>query len=181
MSFPFGESQTFVYGQGGGQISVVLSEQNFAAGAGEGYLALLGYDRQTDPTYQTQNIYNARNQSFWVSPQADPQVFAWSLQELSAAQYFGLWGMYLRQQVELQPVTLLDQRLAMQVPSPRARAKVGALTGAPAISGCEFIWPIYKVWLDFSGSPRQAVGDHYTLQFQAKEILPAPGVADDQP
>lgn len=80
-------------------------------------------------------------------------------------------------------VTLYNQRLVLKEPSPRTRAKVGTVTGAPAVPGMEYYFAQHRVWIESWTEPYRMAPNFNYLDFDAVEwgAPIAPGVANDVP
>lgn len=175
--FPFGNAQAFSLGSL--SVSISAANREYAAGEGEGYLPVLGYDRKNNMDFIAKAAYNSFGTTVWEGPSfAIPQVFEWRLQRLTLAKYEAFWGLWRIQQKTKQAVILNDQRLAMSEPTPKTRQSVGTVTGAPTIPGIEYFWGVFKLELLFDESqyrrrPRLCTENvHlYDLSFKAREIL----------
>lgn len=176
-AFPFGFQQTLLYYVSPtDQIQVELASRNFKPADGEGYLGYFGYDRYQDPEYTLQATPAILGASVIRGPKFRcPYKFAWNLQHLTILQYQALWGMYKRQQIEKLPVRLFDTRLALDEAGVRDRAKCSTfpIPGAPTVSGINYFYPQFNIWLDFGTERESYQYAQFGLKFTATELDPA--------
>jgi hypothetical protein len=173
-----GTTQTLIYDEGGTSITLVLNEDDYLSTGTDNFLSAYGYDRQLDPEFATDALISSAGTSFWFGRNLEPHICQWNLYLVPEAAYL-LQGMVLRQQREKKPVLLLDQRLPIQEPTPRTRAKAGTFIPDFAIPGTIFYWPILKLKLDAVFT--EVVGcDRQIVALSGKEILPYPTTAEDR-
>lgn len=175
-----GDSQTFIYDEGGDQITLTLDAiaSHYISQGEDSFLDLAGYDRIIDPEYSARILNSSQGYSFWVGRNLEPHRFQWVL-NLPHAMVATLQGMVLRQQREKQPIVLLDQRLPIQEPTPRTRALVSSLPQPYSVPGTVWYWPVFHVRLDLAIGPYFDC-DTQLVTLSGEEILPYPTPAEDR-
>lgn len=151
MSFPFGPQQTLSIGT----LSLTLTEEEFAAEDADGLAGVIGFDRFENLEQKVSTARAASGSSVWSGPSFEPgHRFIWSLY-LDDLQLYTLAAIQKEQQHRIRnqiaggSVRLKDQRLAFLARSPRNRAKVGTISGAPAApGGYEYFYPQFDILLE---------------------------------
>ena len=187
-TFPFGSQLRLTYDAGtANQIQVTLTEENFTHGD-RGTLKLIGYRRNNASSDEPQYQETAMGTTVRTGPVHRPkQEFDLDLVSLSVQQAYGISGMQARQAEEsktetvnnytrhlIKPIILDDQLLAMFEPTPRTRAKIGTLTGAPTIPKIEYFWARFGIvlFLDPDWERWGCAGDRYQMKITARELYP---------
>lgn len=170
MTFPWGNYQTFAYAD----LSLTLTTENynFRPGLGSNYLERYGYDRYLDPDRAVEMSYGPLDSSFYAGSKSAGYLFFWQLQNLTELEFYTMKAIADRSLADRLPVRLLDGLLALEEVSPRSRAKVGTVTGAPAVSGMNFFYPIFDVVLQYGTERSGWQSGRYDLALQGKEYNP---------
>lgn len=175
--FPFGPKQQIAYPANNPEITVDIDQRKYwgTESSGQGYLPVLGYERRLNPEHAKAQEITLNGDVVYTGPAHESQyLFEWKLQNLPPEIWFALWGIYFRQQAELEPVLLLDRRLAMQEANPRKRARVGVVSNGPSVPGLIYYWGAFHVFLAFNEADYTAISQSglYELSFKGQEILP---------
>lgn len=174
-----GTTQTFRYGSGGNLITVTLGAGDFRVGQGEGLLSSLGYDRTPDPDYRRSTQRGTLGNPYWQGPSFErPELFRWQLQGLTDQQYWGLLAIISRQQRDKEAVRLIDERWAFHEPSPRTRAKKGALL--TPVPGMVCYYAQFDIELFEEGGRNYRADGSHELSLSARELNLVP-LSEDIP
>ncbi|NCJ05214.1 hypothetical protein GS597_01495 [Synechococcales cyanobacterium C] len=177
LGFPYGTTQTFRYNNAS-DLTLTLLAAEFRPGNDEDSdIRTIGYARRPDEEYEFRTQRTNEGASYWTAPRFQAYEFEWRLQRLSLQKAEVLIALFERQQRERLPIRLHDQRLASRQVSPRTRARVGTVAGAPTISGMVYFWGQYDIELllqpenvVLAGGDCKTGAKYYNASFSAREM-----------
>lgn len=180
--YPYGTSLRLLYG--GLDVTFTAGAENFRIEAGTDNISQLGYDRTLQKSTDAQAEASLLGSPMIKGvPYGQKYEMSVRLRNLSDTQLETTMGIIERSHADGALVTLYDQRQVTREPTPRTRAKVGTVVGAPTIAGMDFYYAQYRVWVTQWSEPYRTDRGLSYLDFAAIEIgRPiAPGSPNDLP
>ena len=182
-SYPYGPQIQLLYDLGGSNpLSVTFTDAagNFRCDDGTDRLSQTGYDKVPQAATVAQAVPTAMGAARYSRPIYRPKFeIKVRLQQLTDLQTDTTIAMIERSRLDLRSITLYDQRLVTREPTPRTRAKIGTVTGAPTVAGVDLFFPQLLIWITQYSEPYRLDQDNNYLDFEAIEIgAPIPPTAD---
>jgi hypothetical protein len=182
LQYPYGPSLRLIFGALDVTFSATVS--NFRAEQGSERISWHGYER----TFQDATTAKAEAHLLGASlikgvPYGPKYQMDARLHLLTDQQVETAIGIFHLSHKVGALVTLHDQRIVTKEPTPRTRAKVGTVIGAPTVAGMEYYYAQYRVWVTQWSEPYRLKADNNYLDFSVIEIgAPiAPGNPNDLP
>lgn len=181
-AYPYGPQLRLLYG--GLDVTFTTLAGNFRSEGGRDRISRHGYDRayQKDTTPKAEASLLGSPLIKGV-PYGKKYEFGVRLQMLTNLQLDTTLAIFEMSSDAGELITIYDQRLVTREPSPRTRAKVGTVLGAPTVAGMEYYYGQYRAWVTQWSEPYRMEPNLNYLDFAAIEIGPpiAPGIANDIP